>query len=311
MSLRVLNPGSQTTVQDGGRPGLRRYGIPSSGAMDQLSLQLGNLLVGNALHAAGLETLLQGLRLEAIAPLCIALTGGDLSAELNGQPVPCWTTLTMNRGDELAFKRRVTGCRATLAVRGGIAVPEFLGSRSMFTKGRMGQPVRAGDLLPVGECSPRKTFLRKMLPPHLRPSLGTSYQVRVIPGPQTEYFTRSGIETFFGAEYRISPKSDRQGFRTSGPPVETLRGSDIITDPTPLGAVQIPGDGQPIILLRDGQVTGGYAKIATVIATDLDLFGRMASGDTVRFVSVTRDEALAAAEEQRSLLNYLAVALAD
>jgi allophanate hydrolase subunit 2 len=143
----------------------------------------------------------------------------------------------------------------------------------------------------------------------MRPPLSSESVIRVILGPQAEAFTAKGVETFLGNEYRISPKSDRQGFRTEGPPVETIRGSDIITDPTPLGAVQVPGDGQPIILLRDGQVTGGYAKIATVISADLDKFGQMSPGDKVRFQAVTREEALHASREARRNLKYLTVAL--
>ena len=309
IALRILRSGSQTTVQDSGRPGLRRYGIPSSGAMDQFACQVANLLVGNAPTAAALETLLQGLSLEAIVPTVIAVTGGDLGAELNEQPIPLWTSFPLQPGDHLTFKRRAAGCRAYVAIRGGLAVTEFLGSKSVFTKGGMGTPLQANDTLPISEVPPAPHSFRRQLPPKMRPPLSSESVIRVILGPQAEAFTAKGVETFLGNEYRISPKSDRQGFRTEGPPVETIRGSDIITDPTPLGAVQVPGDGQPIILLRDGQVTGGYAKIATVISADLDKFGQMSPGDKVRFQAVTREEALHASREARRNLKYLTVAL--
>ena len=309
IALRILKPGSQTTIQDAGRPGLRRYGIPSSGAMDQFACQVANLLVGNAPGAAALESLLQGLSLEVLVPTVIAVTGGDLGAELNECPLPLWTSLSLQPDDRLTFKRRAAGCRAYIAIRGGLAVPEFLGSKSTFTKGGMGTPLQANDTLPIGDSTPPPQSFRRQLPAAMQRPLSSESIVRVILGPQTDAFTVKGRETFLSSEYRISPKSDRQGFRTEGPAVETVRGSDIITDPTPLGAIQVPGDGQPIILLRDGQVTGGYAKIATVISADMDQFGQMSPGDKIRFQEVSRDEALLAASESRRLLSYLSVSL--
>lgn len=309
IALRILKPGSQTTIQDAGRPGLRRYGIPSSGAMDQFAFQIANLLVGNSPRAAALETLLQGLSLEALAPAVIAVTGGDLGAELNGAPLPLWTSLPLQPGDHLTFKRRAAGCRAYIAIRGGLANSEFLGSRSTFAKGAMGAPLQSNDTLPVFDSPAPPHSFRRQLPPAMRPPISSETTIRVILGPQADAFTDQGQATFLGSQYRISPKSDRQGFRTEGPPIETVRGSDIITDPTPLGAIQVPGDGQPIILLRDGQVTGGYAKIATVISADMDKFGQLSPGDRIRFLSVTRDEALQSARELQRLIRYLSVAL--
>lgn len=309
IALRILNPGSQTTIQDAGRPGLRRYGIPSSGAMDQFAFQVANLLVGNLPDEAVLETLLQGLSLEVLVPTVIAVTGGDLGAELNDAPLPLWTSLPLQPGDRIHFKRRTTGCRAYVAIRGGLAVSEFLGSKSTFAKGAMGRPLQANETLPIGLSPPPPQSFRRQIPPALRPPLVNETTIRVILGPQTDAFTAQGRETFLGSEYRISPKSDRQGFRTEGPAIETVRGSDIITDPTPLGAIQVPGDGRPIILLRDGQVTGGYVKIGTVISADLDKFGQLSPGDRIRFESVSREEALTAIRESQRVLNYLRVSL--
>jgi antagonist of KipI len=304
-AFTVLKPGPRTTVQDTGRPGLRRYGIPTSGAIDQFSFHIANALVGNPSGAAALEITLVGLVVEAFSPVVVAVTGGDLGANWNNRPAPLWTTFTMEQGDRLSFQKRLSGCRAYLAVRGGIDAAEYLGSKSTFLKGGMGMPLKEGDTVSVGGFLPPSTGLRRMLPSHLRPSQPAQQTVRVILGPQTDYFTQQGIDTFLQSTYTVSPKSDRQGIRTEGPAIEIAKGPDIISDPTPLGAIQIPGDGKPIILHRDGQVTGGYAKIATVITADLNKFGQLMPGDPLRFQAVTRDVALSFAYQSRQQLNLL------
>lgn len=304
-ALKVIKPGPHTTVQDAGRPGLRRYGIPTSGAMDQFSLHIANALVGNPPDAAAIEVTLQGFVIEALAQVVIAITGGDLGAQRNNQPAPVWETFVLEPGDRLGFRKRASGCRAYVAVRGGIDSPEFPGSRSTFARGRMGASLKEGDTISIGRLLRPSATRQRSLPAHLRPALSAQQTVRVILGPQTEYFTQHGIDTFLRSVYSISPKSDRQGFRTEGPPVEIAKGPDIISDPTPLGAIQIPGDGKPIILHRDGQVTGGYAKIATVIGADLDKFGQMMPGDTIRFQTVSRDEALTFAYQEKQRLNVI------
>ncbi len=310
--FRILDPGWQTTIQDEGRPRLRRFGIPCSGALDQFSLQVSNLLVGNRPGAAGLETVLQGLCLEAVGSVIVAVTGGDLSAEWNGQPAPLWTSFRMASGDRLRFRCHQNGCRACVALRGGVAAPQYLGSCSTFARGGMWRNLQRGDLLPANDPAPLSPWSQmRSLAPALRPRPTSDYRVRVIIGPHQDRFTHDGLHTFLTARYRISSRSDRQGFRTEGPPVATTHGSDIISDPTPVGSVQVPGDGQPIILLRDGQTTGGYARIAAVISSDLDQFGRMMPADTVRFESVSREAALDAAARRRRLLRYLTAAFAD
>lgn len=304
-AFTIVKPGTFATIQDAGRPGLRRYGIPSSGAMDQFSYRIANLLVGNAADAAVVEVTLEGLVAEAAASVVVAITGADLTALWNDAPAPLWSQFTMRHGDRLRFTKRVTGCRAYLAVRGGFDAPEFLGSRSTFLRGKMGTALRAGDALVTRSFLPPQKNGGRTLPENFRPTFRSDHTIRVVPGPQTNAFTSGGLNTFLHAPYTISPQSDRQGFRTEGPSIETVSGSDIISDPTPLGAVQVPGDGKPIILHRDGQVTGGYAKIATVISADLDRFGQMVPGDAVRFQSVTREEALAASHHARQQFNLI------
>lgn len=290
-ALKIIRPGPLATLQDAGRVGLRRYGIPPSGAMDRFAYQVGNWLVGNSLGAAAVEVTLVGLCVEALVPLTLAITGGDLTPTINGSPAAMWTTLHMERGDRLQLGKRGSGCRAYLAIGGGLNGPEFFGSKSVFAKGRMGQLLQRDEILSIEDTLPMLDKPRT-LPDELRPSYSPPHLVRVVLGPQADYFTPRGIETFLNCEYRLSPNSDRQGLRTSGPAIEFCKGPDIVSDPTPVGAIQVPGDGRPIILHCDGQVTGGYAKIAVVAQADLDRLAQIFPGDAIHFRAVTRDEAL-------------------
>lgn len=298
--FRVRKAGPLTTIQDGGRPALRRYGVPPSGAMDQFAWRAGNFLLDNPPDAASLEITLNGLALEVLSTVEAAITGADLEPTIDGQPAPQYETFELRVGQLLRFTRRASGCRAYLSLRGGFEAPAFLGSRSTFVRGRMGAPLAAGDLLrqavalsPLGQT--------RIWPRDRRRPIQPPFEIRVTAGPQQDCFTPAGLVTFYNSEYRIHPNSDRQGFRTEGPPVEIASGPGIISDPTPLGSIQIPGDGRPIILHRDGQSTGGYAKIARVILADLDWFGQMVPGDAIRFSLVSREEALGAWRESNSL----------
>ncbi len=301
----VRKPGPFTSVQDAGRTGWRRFGIPPSGALDQFAFRAANLLAGNAPDAAVLEITLPGLVLEALAPQVAAVTGADLDARINGAAAPQWTAFSLRRGDVLTFRQRRQGCRAYLAVAGGLDTAVWLGSRSTFAAGKMGSPLRAGDVLesfpPGPDARPGRRVSLSCLP--ASPAI---HRIRVTLGPQDGWFTRRGLQTFLGSVYRLSPQSGRQGFRTEGPVIEAARQADLISDPTPLGAVQVPGDGKPIVLHRDGQSTGGYPKIARVISADLDWFARMMPGDALRFEAVSREEALrlaeAAAENWRAIV---------
>jgi antagonist of KipI len=282
-----------------------RYGIPPSGAMDQYSYHIGNLLLGNPERSASLEVTLQGLIIESTLSVEIAITGGDLNPYLNGSPVPLWVPFIMKRRDVLHFKQRKDGLRAYLAVRGGFDVPEFLGSKSTFVRGKIGTTLKEGDILSIGHFDETKCIKATILPKEFIPVFGHGNPVRVLIGPQNEYFTRKGIETFLTSAYRLSSKSDRQACRTEGPAIEISKGPGIITDPTPLGAIQVPGDGKPIILLRDSQVTGGYAKIATVVSVDLDRLGQIMPGEVIRFKQIDRKEAITLLFEKRKRLNDL------
>ena len=291
-AFKILSPGIQTTIQDRGRHGLIKYGIPKSGAMDQRSFVIANLLLRNPGSAAALETTLPGLKLQALTKITISITGADLDPWLNDQPAPQWTAFTMREGDVLCLKKRKRGLRAYLAVQGGFDVPEVLGSRSTYIRGRIGAPLGAGEALSSCPFDREATEDVLTLPREYRPDFDRADPIRVLMGPQDDYFTPHGIETFLNSTYRISPQADRQGFRTEGPSIEIAKGPGIITDPIPPGSIQVPGDGKPIVLLRDAQVTGGYAKIAIVARVEMDSLGQMLPGGTIRFQRIDRQKAL-------------------
>jgi biotin-dependent carboxylase-like uncharacterized protein len=271
--------------------------------MDQRSLVMGNLLVRNPDKAAALETMLQGLKLQALTRVAIAITGADLDPWVNDQPAPQWTALTVRKGDVLHFKRRKKGLRAYVAVRGGIDVPEVLGSRSTYVRGHIGAVLRAGEILSIGPAELDASENVLTVPREYRPDFNRTDPIRVLMGPQDDCYTPTGIATFLHATYRITPQSDRQAFRIEGPEIEIAKGPDIISDPIPPGAIQVPGDGKPIVLLRDSQVTGGYAKIAIVARVEMDLLGQMMPGDTMRFQPIDRETALGLLRQEAARLD--------
>lgn len=308
-ACRIADGGFLTTVQDLGRVGYQRYGVPVSGAMDPFALRAANLLVGNPEEAACLEITLVGPEV-VFAPACrIAVTGGDLGPLVDGLPIPMWQAVDMPSGATLGFAGRRDGLRAYLACSGGIDVPLVLGSRSTFTRsalgGFSGRALQAGDELRLGsavaEGTPRRRLDRRVVPRY-----GNEHEVRVMLGPQDDAFTDEGRATFLNSVYRVSPQSDRIGCRLQGPVIAHRAGADIVSDGTAFGAVQVSGDGQPIVLMADRGTTGGYTKIATVISADLMRIGQAAPGDAVRFRAVTLADALDALREQEAWLGAIA-----
>jgi antagonist of KipI len=301
-ALEVIQPGAFTTVQDLGRYGYQKYGVSISGAMDRFALRVGNLLAGNEEGEAAIEATMIGPKLKALGGMRAALTGADLSPELDGNPVPLWRPFDVPEGSILSFGTPKSGCRAYLAVSGGIDFPVVMGSRSIHTRSHLGGDGRAlakGDVVKAKGAGFRSqesgTRIQEpgpcRLPEGLVPVYGRQWKVRVVLGPQDDYFTRKGMETFLNSEYEITPQADRMGYRLKGPRIEHKDGPDILTDATPPGSIQVPGDGMPIILLADGQTTGGYSKIATVVSVDQDLLAQARPGDRVRFARVTILEA--------------------
>ena len=307
-TLEIKEPGLLTTVQDLGRYGYQRFGVPVSGAMDTFSLKTGNLLLGNDEGAAGLEMTVLGPRVRFLAETWIAITGANLSPALDGEPIPRWTAVKVPADCDLSFQGASDGMRSYLAVAGGIDVPVIMGSRSTYVKaalgGLEGRALKAGDVLRVLE--PGFEPVERGLPEHLSaPVYGHNHEIRVVLGPQDRAFTADGTKTFLGSVYTVSIQSDRMGYRLEGPAIESADGPDIVSDGIPFGAVQIPGDGRPIILLADRGTTGGYAKIATVVSSDLGRLSQAMPGDTITFKNVTVEESHRLLREQVEVLSSI------
>ena len=274
--LQAESDGLLTTVQDGGRYGQQRSGLTPSGAMDPFAASAATCCSANPRHAAVLEITLLGPALRVLEWTQIALCGADLAARLDGAALPLWKTLEVHPGQRLTFGRRRSGARVYLAVSGGFAVPKVLGSRSTFLRGQMGglsgRALRSGDML-LGALlsgSPPAGFpAGRGLPRSQQPDYSLPAVLRVLPGPHFASFTDAVLEAFFAAVYTVSPQSDRQGYRLSGPAVTRSTRKDILSEPMPLGGLQVPPDGQPILLMADRQTTGGYPLIGVVASADI------------------------------------------
>ena len=308
--MEILEPGLLTTVQDTGRFGYQRFGVPVSGAMDLFSLRAANVLVGNDQGAACLEMTVVGPRIRFLGETLIALTGGDLAVRIDGRQVPRWQSVRVERDSVLTSDSIVDGMRAYLAVAGGIDVPEVMGSRSTYMSSRIGglngRALKGGDVLSVASPDAARQHGERGLPEDLEPvHYGHSHVIRVVVGPQTHAFRPDAIETLFDSRYVVSIDSDRVGYRLEGPHLRHENGADIISDGSPPGAIQVPANGMPIVLMADRGPTGGYAKIGTVISTDLGRLAQAGPGDTVSFRQVTVEEAVTALLEQEALLYAL------
>ncbi len=290
--FEVIQPGFLTTVQDRGRYGYQQYGVPVSGAMDCYALTVANLLAGNDEGEACLEISLLGPRLLVMNDTMIAITGADLSPTLHGRPLCMWQGVEARCGDIISFGQPARGCRSYLAVAGGIDVPQVMGSRSTYVRsgigGLEGRPLHSGDCIYAGDTRARALSAR--LSQEYIPEYSAENTLRVILGPQHDRFTEKGIKTFLSCEYTVTVQADRMGCRLEGPLIEHKAGADIVSDGIPPGAVQVPADGLPIIMLADRQTTGGYTKIATVITVDLPRLAQAQPGDRIRFVAIDGSE---------------------
>jgi len=294
--IEVIKPGLLTTVQDQGRWGYQRYGVGIAGAMDSFALTAANLLVGNPEGAAGLEITLIGPTLRFRDKTLFALAGADLTPRLDDVSLSNWTAYLAPSGSVLSFGGRKSGVRGYLAVAGGIDVPPVMGSRSTYILGRFGgmegRPLRTQDKLPIGApAAPGPSPVGKAFPESLRPPYQKSPRLRAILGPFQDFFSEEGIATFLSTDYTITPNSDRMGYRLQGCAIPRQKTGELITCGLANGTVQVPPNGQPIILLTDRQTIGGYPIIATVIHADLALLAQCAPGDTIRFTAVLPDEA--------------------
>ncbi len=315
-ALEILRAGLLTTVQDRGRIGCQKFGVTMSGAMDEVALRVGNLLVGNPQGSAGLEISFLGPRIRFRVDVVLALTGAEMDVDLDGRPVPWYEAFLVHAGQILDIRHCRRGMRAYLAVGGGIDVPLRLGSRSTSLAagfgGLEGRPLRDGDLLLVGPAvGPAPRWEGRTVPRSWRPAFGSPQTVRMVFGPQDDAFTEAGRRTFLETTYEVSPSSDRMGCRLEGPAIEHIGPADIISDWIPLGGVQVPGNGKPIVLLADRQTTGGYTKIATVIGPDIPKIAQLRPGEGVRFQAVSVAEAQAAARALERELGALDADVTD
>ncbi|HYK39096.1 MAG TPA: biotin-dependent carboxyltransferase family protein, partial [Candidatus Eremiobacteraceae bacterium] len=278
-------PGMLTSVQDLGRLGCGVMGISPSGAADQVSLRIGNRLVGNPENASALEMTLVGGHFQFSDKTMIAITGADFSAAIGRKRVPQYQSVTINAGETLEFGPSTGRARAYLCIQGGIDVPEFLGSRSTHLLsghgGHEGRALRRGDVLKIGKCPPEFRFRRLAGEGHTNLVPRTVF--RVTQGPQWDLFSDATKRAFFDETYRVTEVADRTGIRLEGAPLELKLDRDMLTEGVALGAVQIPRDGKPIILFVEQQTTGGYPKIANVIGADLNRLGQLQSHHEIRF----------------------------
>ncbi len=306
--FRIHSPGAFTTVQDNGRFGYQKMGIPISGALDAFASRVANLLVGNPADSAVLEMTLTGPEIEFMAESDVAVTGARMNVALNDQPVETWRSLRVKAGDMLTLHQVTSGCRAYLAVGGGIDVPVVMGSRSTYVGGKMGgfdgRPLKSGDV--IRGCDQPLLATGRTLPENQVPTYARDICLRVVPGPQDDFFD-AGMTTLLGAAYMVTAKADRMGYRLQGEPIEKKPDvpASIVSEPSMPGGIQIPADAQPIVLLVE-QTVGGYSKIATVISPDLSRLTQATPGDTVGFESVSLAQAHALYRERESLLAQIA-----
>jgi len=297
----VKIPGVLTTVQDSGRHGYQQYGVPVSGAMDEHSLITANLLVGNNHDEACLEITLLGPKLKFLNETQIAITGADLSPTINDQEVDNWKTLKVSKGDVLYFGQPRSGCRSYLSIQGGIDVPTILDSKSTYVRGAFGgfhgRPLKTGDVI---EGNRATKFLKNPLTmlPRFIPHYETKINIDVVLWPQSDHFTDKTRDRFLSNLYTITPHSDRMGYRLDGPRLTPKDSLKIISDAMPVGAIQVPTDGKPIIAMKDGQTTGGYPKIAVAITPDISQLGQIKPGDKIKFSKISQSQA------KTKLLNY-------
>jgi biotin-dependent carboxylase-like uncharacterized protein len=301
-AIRIHTPGPLTTVQDLGRFHYFHLGVPVSGSLDDYAHRVANWLVGNPARCAVLELSLMGGRMEFLCPADIAVSGAMMPSRLNGSPFPAWRSWRVKAGDILELGMAQEGCRAYLAITGGIDVPAVMGSRATFVSGRLGgfegRPLAPGDVLSRAD-RPLLTRPRRLA---WRPIYPGTITLRAVPGPHAEFF-QAHLEDLFSATFTVSAQANRMGYRLEGPELQRDPGAaeSILSVPTTPGNIQVPADGRPIILLRE-QTVGGYTVIATVISPDLFRIAQAKPGDSIQFVRLDLGEAHAVLRRWRRFL---------
>lgn len=282
--IEVLNGGTRATIQDAGRPGYRHLGIPQSGAADKLSFALANWMVGNRWDAPAIECALGGLHLRFTEPTTIALSGAEMWAQINGQNVINFNAMSVDKGDILTLSFARDGCRAYIAVAGGLKIAEFMGSASTYLPaefgGLDGRELRTGDELSVSH-RPREAM--RKIPKGYTPRLSRHVVLRTHSAPEWDLVSRDSQRHLFVSPFTATPATDRMGSRLRGDKIKTNSTLSMTSSPLLPGTLQVPPDGQPILILADGHCTGGYPRVLQVIRADLWLLGQIAPGSQVSF----------------------------
>ena len=321
MSLSIISPGLLTTVQDLGRRGYRKEGVPTSGAMDTVALRVANLLVGNEENIAGIEITFLGPKIRFEANHLLALTGADLQPKLNGEPVKMNRPVAVRQGSVLTFGGLKTGSRAYLALSGGLAVPPVLGSQATYLRagigGLGGRAFKTGDVVPSAgmtelgrniwqslvATNPSHAWAQaKWVPdPKLHPTPHERPHVRAIRGQEYDLFSEQSQRDFWQQDFIVTSDSDRMGYRLQGPTLTRREPGEVLSSAVAFGTIQVPNEGHPIALLADHQTTGGYPRIAQVIAADFSCLAQVPLGRKIGFreISLAEAQALYAQQEKR------------
>lgn len=307
--IHIEKPGMLTTVQDLGRRGFQQYGVIVSGAMDDYSLQLANILVGNTRGEAVLEVTMGGLRFRTTDHCVIAVTGATVHATLNDETLPCYRPVPLKPGDVVQLGPLLDGCRNYIAFRGGLILPPVMASKSTYLRaslgGYHGRALKRGDTIQV-EAHTAEVVRWQAEPAHYN---RTEWTIRFMAGPEWAQFTEASQQHFTSRIYQVTPAADRMGYRLNGPGLARREATELLSDAVLFGTIQVSNDGQPTVLLADRQTTGGYARIAQVIASDVHLFGQMKPGDSIRFTQISLEESYRALSEQLHHLRTLTQAI--
>lgn len=324
MSVKVLHPGLMTTIQDLGRFGSQKFGVLVSGAMDATSLKIANLLVGNNEGEGALEVTLFGLTLQFESDQLIAITGGDLQPTIDGEKVPLWRPILIRKGSILQFKSAIKGCRAYLAFAGGIDIPEIMGSKSTYLRaaigGFQGRALQKGDVFTCGTPNTiSQSFVHQLEKMNAHFTWSVNYSeflslnkkqtIRVVQGSEYKRFDSASLQKFFSNPYTLTTQADRMGYRLEGEQLCLSEQFELLSEGVTYGTIQVPSNGQPIILMVDRQTAGGYPKIGQVISADLPRLAQLQPNSTIQFKEVSLEQAETELIKQERMLRKLAMGI--
>lgn len=320
MSIQVIQPGLMTTIQDLGRFGSQKYGVVVSGSMDTYALRIANILVGNAENEGALEMTLLGATLQFTEDTLIALTGGDFQATIDGQIIPMWRPLLVPKGAILKCKSAIKGCRGYISFAGGLAIPTVMSSKSTYTRAHLGgfegRALQKKDCLACHTMTVENKSILQLVTQKTKPvtwtanghALVSSTQtptIRILPGTEFDRFDQTSQQTFVNQPYTLTTAADRMGYRLEGTPLKLSEPFSLLSEGVTYGTIQVPPNGQPIILMADRQTTGGYPKIGQVISADLPKLAQLQANAKIRFIQVTMEEAERAFIEKEQIIQEI------